>query len=508
MGESCIMIESINDKQLNFLDLTDEEKEKRGILGRLYGPCADLIKDTRNGRKYSEELWEKVFSNPLVKEMIENGGIPGELDHPADRLETDSQKIAIVMPEAPKKDKNGKLIAYFDIINTPCGKIAYALAKYGFKLGISSRGDGETFEDYSGHESVDPDSYDFKCFDLVLLPAVKEARLNLITEGVNQEHGAFKKYLTEALEDATIEDKQIMQKTLSDLNIDYSTIKSDNKGVEAQNSAADDVGAELYESLQESLKKNKALEEQLRDLQEKLSVCNAKETKREEEIQRYKQTVVTLGTSSRAAEALKTKVKTLMEQLQQKEAELIKSQKQLGEISQYKERHESASKLLKESLENKDSKIKILNEKYLNEKKTLEKQIDSLKESLENLKTDSAIKNKEFADKLKKAKQLVEKYKTTAEKAINKYIESKAVVLGVSINEIKSRLTENYSFEDIDRACEDLQRYKINISKLPFDINGRQQSPRFRVTESVEPLTKLKGFDDEVDKQLIDLANL
>ena len=197
-----------------------------------------------------------------------------------------------------------------------------------------------------------------------------------------------------------------------------------------------------------------------------------------------------------------------MEQLQQKEAELIKSQKQLGEISQYKERHESASKLLKESLENKDSKIKILNEKYLNEKKTLEKQIDSLKESLENLKTDSAIKNKEFADKLKKAKQLVEKYKTTAEKAINKYIESKAVVLGVSINEIKSRLTENYSFEDIDRACEDLQRYKINISKLPFDINGRQQSPRFRVTESVEPLTKLKGFDDEVDKQLIDLANL
>lgn len=502
------MIESINDKQLNFLDLSEEEKEKRGILGRLYGPCADLIRDTRNGRKYSEELWEKVFDNPLVKEMIENGGIPGELDHPTDRLDTDSQKIAIVMPEAPKKDKNGKLIAYFDIINTPCGKIAYALAKYGFKLGISSRGDGETFEDYSGHESVDPDSYDFKCFDLVLLPAVKEARLNLITEGINPVHKEFKKYLTEALNDATVEDKQIMQKTLSDLNIDYSTEKSDNRETEAQSSAADDVGAELYESLQESLKKNKALEEQLRGLQEKLSVCNAKEAKKEEEIQRYKQTVITLGASSRAAEALKAKVNSLTEQLQQKEAELTKSQKQLGIISQYKEKHENASKLLQESLETKDTKIKVLNEKYLTEKRTLEKQIDSLKESLENLKTDSAIKNKEFADKLRKATQLTEKYKEVARKAVTKYIESKAITLGVTVNEIKSKLTENYSFEDIDKACEDLQKYKINISKLPFDISKGQQSPRFRVTESIEPLTKLRGFDDEVDKQLIDLANL
>ena len=41
---------------LAFKDLSPEEKEKRGILGRLYGPIADVINPTRNGRAYSDEL--------------------------------------------------------------------------------------------------------------------------------------------------------------------------------------------------------------------------------------------------------------------------------------------------------------------------------------------------------------------------------------------------------------------------------------------------------------------
>lgn len=39
-----------------FQDLTEEEKERRGILGRLYGPCASISIPTRNGRFYSESL--------------------------------------------------------------------------------------------------------------------------------------------------------------------------------------------------------------------------------------------------------------------------------------------------------------------------------------------------------------------------------------------------------------------------------------------------------------------
>lgn len=78
------------------------------ILGTLEGPCADIVNGTRNGRKYSDELWQKAFNDPIVKEQLANGGIFGEAGHPADREEIDIEKIAIAMPEAPTK-KDGKL---------------------------------------------------------------------------------------------------------------------------------------------------------------------------------------------------------------------------------------------------------------------------------------------------------------------------------------------------------------------------------------------------------------
>jgi hypothetical protein len=43
-------------KKLMFEDLSQEEKAKRGILGRLYGPCASISIPTRNGRFYSKSI--------------------------------------------------------------------------------------------------------------------------------------------------------------------------------------------------------------------------------------------------------------------------------------------------------------------------------------------------------------------------------------------------------------------------------------------------------------------
>lgn len=106
-------------EQLKYDDKVRTNSKGKAVLGTLEGPCAEFIAPTRNGRYYSEELWEKVFQNPLVKEQLDCGGIFGELGHPDDRDETDATKIAICMPEAPKKDGNGRLIAKFDILDTP-----------------------------------------------------------------------------------------------------------------------------------------------------------------------------------------------------------------------------------------------------------------------------------------------------------------------------------------------------------------------------------------------------
>ena len=127
-------------EELKLNDKIKFDNKGGAVLGVLEGPVVDFLHPTRNDRLYDEELWEKTFSNPTFLELIKNGGIPGELDHPTDRDDICTEKVAVLMREIPKKDKSGIYIGKFDILDTPCGKIAYTLAKAGFKFGISSRG--------------------------------------------------------------------------------------------------------------------------------------------------------------------------------------------------------------------------------------------------------------------------------------------------------------------------------------------------------------------------------
>jgi len=215
------MINKLNENTiLKFKNLSPEEKEKKGILGRLYGKVADFTNGTRNGRKYSEQLWENLLNSDLIKERFANGGIFGQLCHP-EYEEVDMEKIACVMPEPPVKDKDGQLVAYVDILDTPCGRIAYQLAKYGYKLGISSRGTGDLITGPDGEEEVDPDTYQLNAFDLVEIPAVESARLSFVESLDKKRYNkTLRQSLTESLNKATPEDRKLMEESLNDLGID------------------------------------------------------------------------------------------------------------------------------------------------------------------------------------------------------------------------------------------------------------------------------------------------
>ena len=91
------MLESLKNDIFEYQRLSSEEQQKRGILGRLKGVIADFKNPTRNGRFYSEELWDKTFENPIVIEQLQNKMLMGELNHPSDRLETDPEKVAICL---------------------------------------------------------------------------------------------------------------------------------------------------------------------------------------------------------------------------------------------------------------------------------------------------------------------------------------------------------------------------------------------------------------------------
>lgn len=192
------------------------------VLCTLEGVVADFKNPTRNGRFYSKKLWEKALKSDLVQEQIANGGIMMELNHPADRDDTDLSCVAAIMPELPKETNDGKLVAKVHIIDTPMGQIANTLARYGYKLGISSRGNGDV--DYDG--SVNEDTYELQCWDLVAMPSVKEARLSLVTESLNSQT------LTESLnkiieQQSNDTDKQAIVEKLAQLNI---TLTSENAG--------------------------------------------------------------------------------------------------------------------------------------------------------------------------------------------------------------------------------------------------------------------------------------
>lgn len=194
--------------------LTEEEKASRHILGRWYGPIATCNESTRNGRRYNRELWERALNDELFHEKIANKCLFLELGHPQDREETDMSKVCACIPEMPKII-DGDLCACVDILDTPNGKILKTLCDYGFVPGISSRGSGDVMP----NNDVDPETFFLECFDVVAIPAVKKARLNMC-ESLDKNVVNLKKALTESMNRASEEDKAIMKETLENLDID------------------------------------------------------------------------------------------------------------------------------------------------------------------------------------------------------------------------------------------------------------------------------------------------
>ena len=158
-----------------------EEGRQKGTLGVLKGVFADYKNGTRNSdRLYSEELWDnRVFGSEDVMEALETKTLFGELDHPeGDRCETLAQNAAITITKLEKRPDEGVIYGEAEILDTPTGRIVKALADSGAKLGISSRGMGEEIYE-NGQNIIDPETYDFITFDVVVTPANTKARVSL-----------------------------------------------------------------------------------------------------------------------------------------------------------------------------------------------------------------------------------------------------------------------------------------------------------------------------------------
>ena len=504
------MLESYNSNyELEYEKISPEDQKKRGILGRLIGVIADFKNATRNDRQYTEKLWDKAFEDPIIKEKLENRCFFGELGHPAERQEVDPEKIAICLAEKPKKGKDGKLHGVFDILDTPCGRILKTLCDYGCRIGVSTRGTGDVVEGYGGKSQVDPETFDLECWDAVLIPAVKDARLSLVTESFNR--NKLKSALKEELNKSTADNRKVMQDTLNNLNISLEDSEDNIDATQSSKKEVDNNESTIVAELQEVLNKNVKYEKQIKELQEKLAVSYTevstlknKESKFNDGIQKYTE-------ASRKIPALEKRISNLTEAITTKDELIQEYRNQMDLLNEKLKRANESKRLLSESVntgknnnEQNEKKITDLKEELVKQEKSFNDERIKLQEEINSLKTESKVKNEEYKKHLQKANDTADKYRKGIKEALNRYIYSQSTRYGINKQEVINKLPENYSFDDIDTICEELSNYSLNISKLPFSVS---KPTKMKITESkASPLLGYTNDGDEIDDDLINLV--
>lgn len=481
MNTKKILTEQLPSNSLEYLK-EDVENKSSHILGRLKGICAECDQPTRNGRVYSKTLWEKVINSDTFNEYISTKTLYGELNHPADRLETDITKVAIALSDIEFKP-DGSVIGTFDILNTPNGQILKSLCDYGSKLGVSSRGGGEIVS-RGNNEYVDEDSYDFIAFDVVALPAVAKARpaviesveykekilplkeslLKQVKESDNKSHLTSIKSVVESLNMPENDSKEIVES----INIKLDSMEGEN-----------DTSI-LLKDLNESIKKIQTLEKENASLLEKLSAGTTRESKIEEEINQLKDAMKVLATKARKAEALEKLNEDLRNKSSQRISLLQEQNKHVKDrFNQLKEDQITRSdeiKILEQRFnqenENLAEQVKSLTTKLADEKKLAESKLQESTSKLQSDNKDILMKHKMLNEKLIKEQERLKQFTQNNKSILENYLSLACKFKGLDKQDVLKKLGEVYTVQQIDKIVEEATDYNIRIGGLPFNIGG------------------------------------
>ena len=201
---------------------------------------------------------------------------------------------------------------------------------------------------------------------------------------------------------------------------------TEEEAVEEPEEVNDVESDELVESLKEVIRQKEELEKEVRVLNNEKTVRDAEVEKLKEDINTYRISLKKVYGVAKTASSLSEKVKSLTEELDSKNKQL-------------KSLEESNSKALNESITKNSNEVKSLKESLFIKEKEVE----------EVSKQAASYKSK-LIESVKLAKASEER----CNKLLEAYISFRAEMLGVRVAEIKNRLDENYSIEQIEKVCD------------------------------------------------------
>lgn len=432
---------------------------------------------TRNSdRIYTEELWDnRVFGSPDVMEALQTKTLFGELDHPeGDRCETLAKNAAITITKLEKKPEEGVIYGEAEILDTPTGRIVKALADSGAQLGISSRGMGEEIYE-EGKNIIDPETYDFITFDVVVTPANTKARVSLTeSKHINKLTESLKKEISESdtlnqlnqiktvLESVNIENKNNL---LNEVETKSNIIKNkSNKLLEKNKDIAIAKMKEKLKILDETNNANKEISKENKSLVETVDYYKESKELLSKKLKESKEQVTTL---LKEKEENNNKVTSLTEEVKNLKTENKELKTNKETILLENKNNEKALKLNNNNLSKINETLTDTNKELIEEKNKLNEKCDKLVNS--NMKLIN--ENKE----LQKYKDMYSKI-VLENKKLSKQLENAKLEIDNNKSKLtESRTTSNTKIKELEEQIKVLQsenskleESKDTFSKLSF----------------------------------------
>ena len=285
------------------------------------------------------------------------------------------------------------------------------------------------------------------------------------------------------VEETEEEDNKLPEDENPEVDVEVSSEEepAPEKEVEKSEEAVDDGDDEVFESLKEMVRQKDLLENEVRDLKNQKTVSDAEVKGLKEELERYKAGFMRVSELASKSTKLEKEVKSLQEQVEVKTSKINDLQAKI-------KTHTS----LTESVNANEAKVKTLTERLVAVQTAAEKSEEELRSKLE-----------ESKKAVQQNANVAKKYKAQYTAVLERYIASKASMLGVRPTDITSRLGESYTLDNIDKVCEDL----LDMGRPAFGLGLGK--PKVKINESKETKKTQKGYDAEDDlTDLLILAGL